>query len=132
MSRAAESELTNDECREYLALKTVGRIAFVHGGRLELLPVNFAFVNGAIYLSTAPESVLAALADGVPVVFEADHLEDLLQMGWSIVARGTSRSIGESEVRALETPPHPWAPGERDLHIRIDVDELTGKRVRSR
>ena len=61
-----------------------GRIAFTLGGRVQMLPVNYVYVNGWIYGRTAEASYLPKNA---PVAFEVEEHNDL--SGWrSVVIQG--------------------------------------------
>lgn len=128
------STMTSDEARSLLEVVVVARVAFLHEGRIELVPVNVVLRDGVLFLRTAQDSVLAALAEPHDVVLEADHLEALDQAGWSVVVRGVSAEVRDPEtVAALREAgrPWPWARGERDVFLSVSVDEATGRRVRS-
>src|SRR5690606_33380428 len=52
MSTGTIQELDRDECRELLGVGRFARIAFSKDGRLELLPVNYAYDDDTIMLRT--------------------------------------------------------------------------------
>lgn len=129
----ATSTMTTEEARSLLEVVVVARVAFLHEGRVELLPVNVVLHDGMLVLRTAPDSVLAALVERHDVVLEADHLETLDQAGWSVVVRGVSAEVRDPEVVArlrAAGRPWPWAQGERDVFLSVSIDEVTGRRVR--
>src|SRR5688572_14358266 len=70
----------------------VGRLAFVSAGRVELLPIHYAFADGVIIGRTSCSSSLSApRADG-DIVFEVDEPDRLFE--WrSVVVRGTLRML---------------------------------------
>lgn len=53
-----------------LARNTSGRIAFTLGGRVQMLPINYVYVNGWIYGRTA---AAAYLPRNAPVAFEVEE-----------------------------------------------------------
>ncbi|MBM9462366.1 pyridoxamine 5'-phosphate oxidase family protein [Aeromicrobium sp. YIM 150415] len=127
--------LTPEECREYLALTRIGRLAFAGPDRLELLVLNAVSDGSTVLLRTESETVLATMttAGPVPVAFETDHLDELLQSGWSVTVHGTASIASDVQRDALRgVLPHAWAPGDRDLIIAIDVETLGGRKVRAR
>ena len=67
-------ELPEEECLALLDTTTVGRIAFVNDEGQQLVPVNFALIDGAIYFRTLPDGFLSGLARGhEDVAFGVDH-----------------------------------------------------------
>lgn len=127
--------LTPDECRDYLALTRIGRLALVGPDRLELLVINAVSDGGTVLLRTEPETVLATMVAGGPVAvaFETDHLDELLQSGWSVTVHGTASIASDAQREALQgVLPHAWAPGDRDVLIAIEVETLGGRKVRAR
>ncbi len=127
--------LSEDECREYLALARIGRLAFVGPDRLELLMLNAVSDGRTVLLRTEPTTVLAtAVSEGpTPVAFETDYLDELLQAGWSVTVHGTAAIATDAQREALRgILPHAWAPGDRHLIIGIDVETLAGRKVRAR
>lgn len=128
-------ELTVEECREYLTLARVGRIAFNGPERIELVIANVAVPDpDHLLIRTEPDSALAYLAreEPTPVAVETDHLEELYRWGWSLTAHGTARRANEEHLRRWQAQePHPWAPGDRELHIVVAIEELDGRKVRA-
>ena len=131
MSTGTIQELDEDECRELLEVGRLGRVAFVKDGRLELLPVNYAYDDGLILISTSARSSLASIV-GEDFVLEADHHDDTYQIGWSVTVRGDA-SIATSEQ--LESfggrLPNSWAGGREAMHLAITTDDVNGRRARS-
>ncbi|MGH1565165.1 pyridoxamine 5'-phosphate oxidase family protein [Mumia sp. DW29H23] len=123
--------LSEAECWSLLDTQTVGRIAFVRDGHVELLPLNYRVSNGGIVIRTSLSSPLAALCDGVDeVAFEADYHDDLYQRGWSVVITGRGRTAEPDDVRPEDLRRlNAWAHGERPLLARIDPVSVTGRRV---
>jgi transcriptional regulator with XRE-family HTH domain len=121
------------ECHRLLAPGGVGRIAFVAAGGIMVLPVNYAVTGGRIVLRTGPGSVIAAHGDD-SVSFEADHFDEVLGQGWSVLVHGRAHCVtrpGELAYLRHERKPEPWPAGERGLFIKIAPDRISGRRIRT-
>ena len=125
--------LTEQECRDLIDTVTVGRLAFVDSEGQQLIPVNFAVHDGDIVFRTMPGTVTAALAEGHDdVAFGADHYDDMYQQGWNVTLVGATSIVDDATVIAAlaDRRPRPWAPGDRDLLIRLHPRRIDGRRVR--
>ncbi|MFJ4850752.1 helix-turn-helix domain-containing protein [Streptomyces sp. NPDC088733] len=124
-------ELEPDECRELLGTHGVGRVVTLADDGVAVLPVNYSIVGQAIAFRTATGSAPAAVA-GTDVTFEVDSIDEALSQGWSVLARGHARAVAGKQAAEMERLAYtgPW-PGrdDRDLWIRIDVNDLTGRRI---
>jgi len=120
------------ECLDLLEPGGVGRVAFYSAGEIMILPVNFAMTRKSIVFRTAPDTLLAVYAEA-RVSFEADHLDDALHEGWSVLVHGHAHKVtDERDVRHLEDRTHiePWAAGARDVYVRIAPTRISGRRIR--
>jgi len=126
------SRLSEQECRDLLDTTTVGRLAFVDGEGQQLVPVNFVVHDGDIVFRTMAGTMTAALADGHDdVAFGVDHHDDTFQQGWNVTVVGSTSTADDEVAAALAgRRPRPWAPGERDLLIRLRPRRIDGRRVR--
>jgi nitroimidazol reductase NimA-like FMN-containing flavoprotein (pyridoxamine 5'-phosphate oxidase superfamily) len=126
-------ELSNRECRELLETDSVGRVGFVTPFGPRIVPMNYGLAGDAVELRTSIYTELARFAPGQLIVFEIDHLDSERRRGWSVVAHGRCTELEEPHVpeRAEERvrEPEPWAGGERQVWLRLPLDELTGRRV---
>ena len=126
--------IAESECRELLAVGVIGRIAFNSAGGIELLPVNYLYLNGSVYLRVDASSVLGELADGAhDVAFEVDYIEDLVKQAWSVLVKGHIGAVTDSaELESLlgERRLEPWALGDRQLYLRLEPTSLTGRKVK--
>lgn len=125
-----------------LSRNRVGRLAFVGGGRLELLPVHYVYADGRIVGRTSFCASSRARDGASEVVFEVDEPDGLFE--WrSVIVRGamqviTSPAIGGdrqaywSAVVAFRTLV-PDAFTERDptpsrrVIFTIEPTEITGR-----
>ncbi|KRC65179.1 hypothetical protein ASE12_10625 [Aeromicrobium sp. Root236] len=124
--------LTGQECLELLGTTTVGHLAFVDHEGQQLIPANYAVLDGAIYLRTAPGGILAQLMHGHPdVAFGIEH-QDEFRRGWNVTARGPAAGV-EDRATINRVLGHrrlrPWAGGVRPLVIRVTPLSLAGRRV---
>ena len=144
--------LTQEECAAILARNCVGRVAFVRGSRVEIVPIHYVFASGVVRGRTARGTRLdetrESFHDTWPVAFEVDEVSDLF--AWrSVVVHGNlhGAAVGDAEwhrdaaaweaaarslrrlVPAAFTPDDPVA--FRDIVLRIDVTEITGREALS-
>ncbi len=127
------SSLPEDECLRLLARGHFGRVGLVDGDRPVILPVNYAFDQGCVVFQSTQGSKLEAAIAGRSVAFEIDAVDPMYHGGFSVLVYGRASVVeDEDEIRHLsELPLRPWWPPARDRWIRIRVDEITGRRLRS-
>ena len=133
-SRPVLETITTDECRVLVAPGGVGRVVFTDATGPVALPVNFRMLDGDVVFRTeATATVLSSLGSG-PIAFEVDHLDEALTEGWSVLLRGEAREIDDPGEReeALSAGITPWAAGDRDALVRIEVRRWSGRRIRVR
>lgn len=82
-------ELDERDIRSILARNTVGRLAFVRGEQIDVLPIQYIFQDGAIYGRTAVGGKLRAVNTlGTTVAFEVDEIQSA--HNWrSVLAHGS-------------------------------------------
>jgi nitroimidazol reductase NimA-like FMN-containing flavoprotein (pyridoxamine 5'-phosphate oxidase superfamily) len=125
--------LSPAECYALLSPGGVGRVGFTALDGPVVLPVNFAMVGQTVVLRTGVDTQLAAHLD-CRAAFEADHLDEALSQGWSVMMTGRAvRVKKEEQVRRLEeeTDLRPWASGARDVYVQIFPLRISGRRIRS-
>ncbi len=129
-------ELSENECRELIAPGGIGRIAYVGRFGPAVLPVNYKMLGGAIVFRTAEHGPLDEdLRTGIAnadyrVAFEIDRIDPAAQQGWSVLIQGPAHHVtGAEEDAARETGVEPWAPGDRELFVRIVPSRIIGRRV---
>lgn len=125
--------LEDEACARLLASTQYGRLAMVVEGRPRIVVLNHTVIAGNVLFRTRDNAVAARLtADGAAVeaVYEVDSAFPVGRSGWSVIAAG--RLVREEDLNQQATTRSrlsPWAEGERDLVLRLDVEELTGYRV---
>jgi nitroimidazol reductase NimA-like FMN-containing flavoprotein (pyridoxamine 5'-phosphate oxidase superfamily) len=125
-------DLSQSECRALLADHQAGRAAVVAPDGPHIIPVNYALVDETIVFRTSPFTLLATHGRDAAIAFEVDHLHELSKTGWSVLARGRTEVVFDSQqiehIRRIWEPT-PWADGARNLYIRLKIAELSGRRV---
>jgi nitroimidazol reductase NimA-like FMN-containing flavoprotein (pyridoxamine 5'-phosphate oxidase superfamily) len=122
-------KLSPDECFDLLEPGGIGRVGFSSADGIVMLPVNFAMTAKGIVFRTAPDTLLALYAD-TQVSFQADHLDETLREGWSVLVQGHAHTVtDERQVEHLQDRTHlqPWAAGARDVYVRITPTRITGR-----
>lgn len=119
-------------CIELLAHhRFVGRLGFMIDGRPMILPVNYIFDDNSVVFCTAGGTKLNAVAGGADVAFEVDDSVSLHHSGWSVLVRGHAEVITDPGAveRLRHGPLRPWAKGARVNWVRINLDEISGRRI---
>jgi nitroimidazol reductase NimA-like FMN-containing flavoprotein (pyridoxamine 5'-phosphate oxidase superfamily) len=124
-------ELTQPECLELLASKKVGRVAWCGARGPQVLPANYVVVDGDIILLTSGTSQIEKALYETRTAFQVDDIDDFLEAGWSVLVVGSATFVRDAEKRHMSSGelPETWAPGRRDVCIRIRPDEITGRRL---
>lgn len=120
------------ECLELLATTTVGRVAFVNEDGTQLVPLNFAYIDGEIYFRTAEDSILAGLAGNDDVAFGIDHHAELYREGWNVTVRGAVSLVSDPALRdqvLTWSRLDPWAGGTRGVVLHLARRTVEGRRV---
>ena len=97
----------------------------------EIFPVNHLVDRGDIVFRTAPGTKLSG-ADGSRVAFEVDGVDGETGLAWSVVAKGRAHVVRQLHD-VLETfgmSLSPWQSGSKPIFVRIEVDEITGRRFK--
>lgn len=127
------ARLTADECRALLVTHRprLGRLAFVADEWPLVLPVNFALDGDVVYFRSAPGSKVAAAARGDRVAFQVDHVDEVWEEGWSLLAFGRLRVVDDPAelARVRRLPLRPWASGDKPYYLRLEILSLSGRRI---
>jgi hypothetical protein len=125
--------LTEHQCRELLASRDLGRIAFSISEQPEIFPINYAADGSVVVFRTASSSKLPKAVMS-RVAFEVDDWDPDGGVGWSVVLKGVAEEVTtgidpfSAELR--ERRVFPLAPGVREQLIAIYPSEITGRRFR--
>jgi nitroimidazol reductase NimA-like FMN-containing flavoprotein (pyridoxamine 5'-phosphate oxidase superfamily) len=140
--------LSPDECESILARNSVGRVAFVRGHRIDIIPLHYVFASGVVCGRTAEGTRLEDTGDNFygswPVAFEVDEVEGLVR--WrSVVVHGNLHTAAQGDAEWQRNAPA-WEEAMRsfrtlmpeaftdedptrfrDILIRIDAGEVSGR-----
>jgi nitroimidazol reductase NimA-like FMN-containing flavoprotein (pyridoxamine 5'-phosphate oxidase superfamily) len=129
-------ELDENECLELIAPGGIGRIAYTGRFGPAVLPVNYELRDGAIVFRTAEHGPLDEdLRTGIAgadykVAFEIDEIDPAARQGWSVLVQGPAHHMtGAEQDEVRRAGVEPWAPGDRELFVRIVPSRITGRRV---
>ncbi|WP_345702086.1 pyridoxamine 5'-phosphate oxidase family protein [Kitasatospora terrestris] len=123
------------ECLRLAGSVPFGRIVFTQRALPAIRPVNHVVVDGAVVIRTNEGSALTIAAQnpdtrGVVVAFEADAIDPVDRLGWSIVVTGFAELVTDpAEIRRYSRQVHPWIEGTMDSVVRIRPDLVTGFRL---
>jgi uncharacterized protein len=125
--------LDREECRDLLASVSLGRIAFCHGdGVPTVLPVNHVVDAWTVaFRATFGAKLSTALLERT-VAFEVDGHDETARTGWSVLARGRAEHVVDPAIveRLESLELDTWADAvERPRWVRIELEELTGRRI---
>lgn len=128
--------LDEDQCLTLIAPGGIGRIAYTSRFGPTVLPVNYLLRDRAIVFRTAEHGPLDEdLRTGIAgasylVAFEIDEIDPADRRGWSVLVQGPARHLtGADEAAVRAAGIEPWAPGDRELFVRIVPSRVTGRRV---
>ena len=127
--------LDRTECIELLTGHAfLGRLGVVIDGRPLIFPVNYIADDEALVFCTAGGTKLNSIVGGAAVVFEVDDHVPLRHSGWSVLVQGRAEVITDpTELARLQLGPlQPWARGARANWVRIELEEISGRRIRER
>jgi nitroimidazol reductase NimA-like FMN-containing flavoprotein (pyridoxamine 5'-phosphate oxidase superfamily) len=121
-------ELTDDECRQLVRSKAIGRFAANRVDRAPLVvPVNYVVDDDeSIVFRTGAGTKLDAIRHGI-VALQVDEIDEMHHVGWSVVIEGHARWLPEEQQQAAVEP---WAPGDHPYAVRLRPTCVTGRRIR--
>lgn len=122
-----------DEQQSYdlLTTTTIGRIGFVHDGRVQIYPVNFAVSGHDLLLRTSPDGLLGEVTkEPADVSFEVDYHDPLGSTAWSVLMHGSLSRSPEGRAPDILARVSPWADKDRDLTLTFRIETIEGRVVR--
>jgi uncharacterized protein len=120
--------LSREECLALMASVSLGRIIFTRRALPAVELVCFALDNAEIVIAAG---ALAAATHGAVVAFQADDLDPVSRVGWTVTAIGQSREVTEQHEidRLLRIGLSAWPPVQQERFIRVSPGILTGTRL---
>jgi uncharacterized protein len=119
------------DCFRLLGSATLGRIGFISGGEVLVLPVIFLVDGQDVVFRAKAGSKLASVEVGQYATFEADSFDTSAGTGWSVVVRGLAEVQPETECARLDTlGMKAWGgPPEERAWVRIRPASITGRQI---
>jgi transcriptional regulator with XRE-family HTH domain len=121
--------LTRDECLAHLAGGGVGRFVFLTEQGPVALPVNFRVAAGDVVFRTRRDGALVTAA-GTTVSLEADHIDEAMSEGWSVLVTGRALLVDDPAEQEKVGDLEPWPGGRREALMRIETAAISGRRIR--
>jgi nitroimidazol reductase NimA-like FMN-containing flavoprotein (pyridoxamine 5'-phosphate oxidase superfamily) len=116
-----------EESWDFLRAHEFGRMAYHLADEVHLVPINYAVHDHSLFFLTTEGSKLLGVAMNADVAFETDEIVD--EHATSVIVRGRAREVTEDTTWILEQLPlRPWVDSIKTVVIRLDVDEITGRR----
>ncbi len=130
VDRFGMTVLDQHECWQLLRDQEVGRLAVSIANHPDIFPVNYVVDHGSIVFRTAEGTKLAASVLGAAVAFEIDGYDAEAGEAWSVVVKGRAHEIEAMQevFDALELPLFPWHTSPKHRFVRIEADEVSGRR----
>jgi nitroimidazol reductase NimA-like FMN-containing flavoprotein (pyridoxamine 5'-phosphate oxidase superfamily) len=129
MTSRGFDQLRSDECLDLLSRNSFGRVGMRIAEDPVVLPVYYALIDGEIVFHTDPGTKLIAAVLESRVAFEIDDRED----GWSVLVVGRAHEVRSPTPEMIDLQAgleaH-WPDGERDRVVRIEIERVTGRRLR--
>lgn len=135
-------ELTPDEIEEFLRGQRIARLGCHAGGETYVVPVIYAYGDGAVVTVTQEGRKVAMLRENPRVCVEIDEYDTDSRGSWrSVIAYGNAEELAGDEIQdalallrerfartaGREAEPRPLSPGTVILRIRLET--LTGRAV---
>lgn len=125
--RRVMQELTVDESLALLCSVPLGRVVFTHQALPAIRPVNHLVDDGRIIIRThSGAAVLAAAEQKAVVAYQADMIDPVERVGWSVVVTGVARVVTGDLAAHYRELLKPWAERQMDQVISISADLVTG------
>ncbi|WUD70120.1 pyridoxamine 5'-phosphate oxidase family protein [Nocardia sp. NBC_00508] len=117
-----------------LASAPIGRVVFTRNALPAIRPVNHLVdEHGVIIMRTRLSSGLTTAVRGnspVVVAYEADEIDPVRRLGWSVVVVGLAHTVTDPARAAhYEQLLRPWVDSVTDAVIAIEPDIVTGIRL---
>ena len=123
-------ELGGPKCWKLLTSVPLGRVVFSQRAMPAIQVVSHLVDDGAIIVRSPQDIVIAGTGSGAVVCYEADDMDPVRRLGWSVVVTGLARLVSDPAAAARYSrllPP--WAPGVAVDLVVIEPGVVTGHRV---
>lgn len=117
------------DCWSLLGGAEIARVAWQSPRGVAIVPVNYVVADGAVWFRTDPSSTVAREAGGRRVVVEVDQVDPEKHAGWSVIVTGVAELVEFLDVPDMLVDMRIWPEGQHSLFVRVDPDEITGRRL---
>jgi nitroimidazol reductase NimA-like FMN-containing flavoprotein (pyridoxamine 5'-phosphate oxidase superfamily) len=123
-------ELEQSTCWQLLRDNEVGRLAVSIAEHPDIFPINYVVDHGTVVFRTNEGTKLAGAVLGLAVAFEVDGYDPERGEAWSVVVKGRAAEVEQLLGRfdVADLPLFPWHAGPKFRVVRIEPDEVTGRR----
>ncbi|MFD9270218.1 pyridoxamine 5'-phosphate oxidase family protein [Streptomyces goshikiensis] len=128
-------DLDRSEALRLLSTVSLGRIVFTRHALPAVRPVNHLVVGEDVIVRIHEDGALGSLVapcdvPGVVVAYEADVIDPVTHLGWSVVVTGYARVVADTdEVDRYASLLRPWVARPMTGALRIRPDLVTGFRL---
>ena len=131
---AESHELSASACESLLRSHHVWRGAVSTPAGPRIHPVNYTVIEDAVIIRTSPYSMSGTYGQNTTLALEIDGLDHEQEPGCSVQLRGRCVAVEDHRQIArlregMQSPP--WASGSRSLYVRLQLSELSGRRLGS-
>ncbi|MFN7147985.1 MAG: pyridoxamine 5'-phosphate oxidase family protein [Microthrixaceae bacterium] len=125
--------LTEQECRELLASRTLGRVGLSAKSLPYVVPVRYVFDGERILMRTGRDTNMAAATSGAVVAFQVDDIDERIGAGWSVQVQGFARELSEPlpSVGDLDRALGAWLGDSPAVCFSIPAAVISGQRLGS-
>jgi hypothetical protein len=125
--------LSEIESLRLLGSVSLGRVVYIQAGLPEIRPVNHLVDAGQIIIRSHLGAAVVTAADdvrGTPVSYEADELDPVQHLGWSVIVAGTARIVrAPDQIAHYQQHLQPWVTREMDYIVAIRPTLVTGRQL---
>lgn len=122
-------ELSRDDALRRLGSVPLGRVVFTLGALPAVRPVNHLVDGDGVVIRTHHGAALVRPArGGVVVAYEADDIDPVERLGWSVIVTGRTELVGDGEEAAARYCQRlrPWVSEAKEVIVRIRAELVTG------
>jgi hypothetical protein len=127
------TELTDSESLALLGSVSLGRIVFTMRALPTVRPVGHILDDGQIVIRSHLAGAIVSRTDatsGAVVAYEADDLDPVKRLGWSVSITGTARILRNAgQVERYRRRLSPWVTEAADHIIAIHPELINGFRL---
>jgi len=110
----------------------IARIVWSAGDAPAVVPVNYAVADGSLWFQTSQDSRVARECCDQRVLVEVDQVDPAHRSGWSVIVTGVATCVDAADDPGVLGDLQVWPQGSRQLLVRVEPEELSGRRLPQR